>query len=273
MSKIFEYIGLLSLTCFSFFVTEKTSIVAKNMDEIMISIKRNYLEYENKPIDSIIKNKFITIGYCGRTVDVNKSYFEMKKKGTYDDNLYQYKYIYPNISLNNNYDKYIISGSKYKNNIYILIILNENNKYLLNDYKFINYNFIVNKTFYLNNINLINKLIINNNSILLEETDFKAYKKISKSYKKYSNHTIYCYNNSFNDEYLELCSLNKSGTIGKIDVYSENYLLHLKRNLKKGNFYNFTLNKELIKSIYSINSFLNQKGIEKSNVDDNLVEC
>lgn len=273
MSKFFEYIGLLALICFSFFITERTSIVAKNMDEIMINIKSNYLKYEREPIDSIVENNYITIGYCGKNVDINRSYFEMKKNGIYDDKLYQYNYVYPNNNLHNNYDKYIISGSRYKNYIYILVNLNENNKYLLNNYKFVNFNFIVNKSFYLSNINLINRLIDNNNSILIEETSFKDFKNIFKEYKKYTNFSIYCYNNNLNNDFLKLCSSNKSGTIGRIELYSENYLLHLKKNLKNGNFYNFTLNKELIKSIYSINSFLNQKGIEKSNVDDNLVEC
>lgn len=273
MSKIFEYIGLVSLMCFSFIITEKTSTAAKNMDEIMINIKDNYTKYENKPIDATLDDKYITIGNCGRYVDIDKSYLEMKKIGMYDDKLYQYKYIYPNISLKNNYNKYIIRGSKYKNYVYIFIHLNENNKYLLNEYQFINYNFIVNKTFYLENSSLINNLIKNNNSILIEKTNFKEYKTISKHYKKYTNHEIYCYNKNLDDNYLDICSSNKSGTIGKIDVYSKNYLYNLKTYFKKGNFYNFALNKELINNIKSIDNYLNQKGIEKSNIDQNLKEC
>ena len=39
MKKVFQMIGLISLTCFSFFVTEQTAIVVSDMDEIMIEIK------------------------------------------------------------------------------------------------------------------------------------------------------------------------------------------------------------------------------------------
>ena len=270
---MFEYIGLISLVCFSYIITEKTSTVAKNMDEIMINIKNNYIKYEEKSIDALINNNDIIIGNCGKYVDINKSYLEMKKKGIYDDKLYQYKYVYPNIRLNNNYDKYIVSGSRYKNYIYIFIHIDENNKYLLNNYDFNNYNFIVNNTFYFNNYSLINKLMNNNNSILIEETNFKDLKKISNHYKKNYNSTIYCYNRNNNDSFLELCSSNESRKIKNIDIYRNNYLYHLKVNLKKGNFYNFSLNKELINSIKIIDNYLNQRGIYKSNIDINLKEC
>ena len=273
MSKIFEYIGLISLVCFSFIVTEKTSTVAKNMDEIMINIKNNYTMYEEKPIDALINNNDIIIGNCGKYVDIDKSYLEMKKKGIYDDKLYQYKYVYPNMRLNNNYNKYIVGGSKNKNYIYIFIHINESNKFLLNNYEFANYNFIVNSNFYFNNYSLINKLINNNNSILIEETDFKDFKKISNHYKKNYNRTIYCYNKKNSDSFLELCSSNESGTIKNIVIYRNNYLYHLKVNLKNGNFYNFSLNKELINSVKIIENYLKQREIYKSNVDINLKEC
>ena len=52
--KVFKIIGLISLTCFSFFITEKTSLVVKNMDDIMISIRENSDNYKSKSIDAKI---------------------------------------------------------------------------------------------------------------------------------------------------------------------------------------------------------------------------
>ena len=49
MKKTFQIIGLISLTCFSFFVTEKTATVVNNMDEIMVEIKEK-TEFEVKDI-------------------------------------------------------------------------------------------------------------------------------------------------------------------------------------------------------------------------------
>ena len=53
MKKIFQIIGLISLTCFSFFVTEKTALVVSDMDEIMIEIKANYEDCNNGNVSSI----------------------------------------------------------------------------------------------------------------------------------------------------------------------------------------------------------------------------
>ena len=60
MKKIFEYIALISLLIFSFFLTDKTSTVIKNMDEIMIMIKDNKKRYETKEINALISDKYIT---------------------------------------------------------------------------------------------------------------------------------------------------------------------------------------------------------------------
>ena len=55
MKKVFQMIGLISLTCFSFFVTEQTAMVVNDMDEIMIEIKAKKDEYKTQAIDAIIE--------------------------------------------------------------------------------------------------------------------------------------------------------------------------------------------------------------------------
>ena len=73
MKKVFQMIGLISLTCFSFFVTEQTAIVVSDMDEIMIEIKNKKDDYKTNPIDAIINNNTIIPGVSKREVNVNKS--------------------------------------------------------------------------------------------------------------------------------------------------------------------------------------------------------
>ena len=72
MKKIFKIIGLISLTCFSFFITEKTSLVVKNMDDIMISIKANCDNFKTNSVDAIIKDNTIIPGISGKKVNINK---------------------------------------------------------------------------------------------------------------------------------------------------------------------------------------------------------
>ena len=59
LKKIFQIIGLISLTCFSFFMTEKTALVVSDMDEIMIEIKANYKNYHTDGVDAIVDGNTI----------------------------------------------------------------------------------------------------------------------------------------------------------------------------------------------------------------------
>ena len=61
MKKAFQIIGLISLTCFSFYITEKTVTVVNNMDEIMIEIKSKKDEYRKDYVDAIIKDNRVVI--------------------------------------------------------------------------------------------------------------------------------------------------------------------------------------------------------------------
>lgn len=273
MQKIFEYIGLITLMCFSFFITEKTSMIAKSVDDIMVDIKENYLYYETSAKDAkIIDNKIIP-GSCGRKVNINKSYNEMKKIGMYDDKLYEYEKVLPSMALSNNYDKLIISGNSEQQYVYIFMELKESNKNLLELYQFNNYNFIVNSQFYNSNEKIIDNLLKNDNSIIINETDYKNYKKILKHYLSKTDNHIYCYNSNGNTEFFETCATNKSSSLAKIDMINGNYLLNVKTNLKRGMFLNINLTEDLIKNLPLIESYITSKGMVNSSIDITLKEC
>ena len=273
MQKYFEYIGIISLICFSLFITERTTMIAKDMDNIMIQIKNNYKNYELISKDATIDNDTIKTGICSKKVNINKSYNEMKKVGLYDEYLYQYEYKLPKVNISNNYDKYVIGGNEFKNYVYLFINLNNRNKNLLNNYLFINYNFIVTEYFYINNYDLIKQLISNGNSILIMSSSFEKYKEVSKHYYEKYNKKIFCFSFNKNKKILDMCSGNNSNTI-LIDsnIYLYN-LLDIKPLISRGNFINISLNDNLINNIELLEKYISQKGISKGNVDDNLREC
>ena len=272
MRKIFEYIGLLSLMCFSFFITEKTSTIAKNTDEIMITIKEEHHNYETEAINAIVNNDTIIPGVCAKKVDVDNSYNKMINIGMYDDTYYTYTYEHPSISLINNYDKYVTSGNKMFNNSYIFISLDESIKDLLNEYEFKNYNFIVTSTFYKDNSKLIN-MLLKDNSILISNSNYKDYKQINKSYLSKMHNNIACYNGLMDEEYINNCSSNKSISIKPIETINDNYLLNIKKNLSNGVFLKLELNKELINSIKIIEDYIKEKGVINIRIDNGLYEC
>ena len=80
MKKFFQVLGLISLTIFSFFATEKTAVVVNNMDEIMVQIKQNKDKYRKKALGATIKDNTIIPGINGRIVNTKKSYKNIEEE-------------------------------------------------------------------------------------------------------------------------------------------------------------------------------------------------
>ena len=222
MKKLFELIGLLTLACFSFFITEKTTTVFESVDNIMLQIKENNYKYNTDSIDAIIENDTIIPGVYGKIVDIKKSYKKMKKFGMYNDKLYVYKYIKPNTSISDNMNKYIISGNKEKRNISLIFKVNNDIDDIINilDENNIKATFFVDNIWFEDNNNLVIKLIndghiIGNLSHNLEYSDssFGWMDTIIKSLS--SQKQGYCYYTE-NKKNIEYCSNNKNYTVKPI---------------------------------------------------------
>ena len=123
--KIIKIIGLFCLFTISFLYTEKVINISIEQDEIMIKIKE--LNNTNiKPTNAIINNNTIIPGNIGKYIDNEASYKAMKKIGYFEPSLLIYKNIYPEISIYNNYNKYIIKGNTKNKSISLIYILNNN---------------------------------------------------------------------------------------------------------------------------------------------------
>lgn len=160
--KIVKIIGLFCLFCLSFFYTEKVINISINQDEIMLHIKdiakKNYIN----PINAIIKDDTIIPGSTGKYIDTEVSYKAMKKIGYYEPSLLVYKEIYPEISIYNSYNKYIIRGNTNKKNISLIYILNNlntlDNITTICKKHNIPITFFVDSSFLNNNINIIDEI-------------------------------------------------------------------------------------------------------------------
>ncbi len=240
MSKIFKMIGLFSLVVFTFFYTNKTVSVIKEQDEIMIKIKQYQNKYNSGVIESIINNDTIIPGIKGNKVNINKSYENMKKIGIYNSNYYIFDTIYPKEKLNNNKDKYIISGNKKINNVSLIFIVNEItsiNKILqILDKENVKSDFFITDNFINNNSYITNYLINNNHSINYygdySSSDFIINNTIIKS--KFNQKNSYCYLEIKNSNYLNNCFLNKNYTIIPNIIIKNNMLNKVKKEIKNG---------------------------------------
>ena len=246
--KTFKYIGIIFLICITFFYTEKVINVTTNKDEIMIKIKEYETNSNTSAQNAIIDNDTIIPGTNGKYIDTELSYKNMKKIGYFEPSLLIYKEIYPEISIYNNYHKYIIKGNTKNKSISLLYILNntntlENILQITKKYN-VKINFFIDSNFLNNNINLIDKikyheiynygangkytkdnLIINNNIIN----------------NKSNNKSIFCLFINRNETSLNNCANNKMlSLIGSTTNWNQ-----IKLNLSNGNFYLIDNTKEL----------------------------
>ncbi len=127
MRRIFELVGGFALILFSFYFTDKVSMLVLNKSSLMQEIKAVSSIYEEAPIDAIIdtNENTITPGKYGRVVNAEESYLQMHDFGSFNENYLVYDYIKPNTSIEDNLDKFITSGNKYSRVVAFIVMDNE----------------------------------------------------------------------------------------------------------------------------------------------------
>jgi len=270
MKKFFESLGLITLVCFSFFYTEKTTSVVKELDDIMIKIKEVAPNYTKKVEEAIITEDTIVPGISGKEVDINTSYQNMRKIGTFNEKYLEYNYVEPKELLKNNLNKYIVGGNSNKKQVSLLFLVEERSKIddilkILNNNE-VKANFFVDGNWFENNndtvIGLIeDKHIVGNLSYNRDYTNssFIWMDTIIKKIGKQKN--SYCYKTD-NKKDLENCALQKDYTISPT-IEIDNYpLINLKNNLKGGNIISFKINNILIKELDLIIKHIKAKDLK-----------
>ena len=80
---------------------------------------------DTESINAIINDDELVTGISGCSVDINKSYENMKKLNNYSDKMLRYKDLIPKITSINYYDKYITGGNNLNRNISIVVYLED----------------------------------------------------------------------------------------------------------------------------------------------------
>ncbi len=246
--KLIKIIGLLCLFCLTFFYTEKVINVTMNQDEIMIKIKELSNSTNYHPTNASIINNTIIPGNVGKYIDEEASYKAMKKIGYFEPSLAIYKDIYPEISIYNNYHKYIIKGNTQNKNISLIYILNNNTidniLKIANKYQ-IKINIFIDSTYLNDNISIIDNIknheIYNygNNGFYSKDNLIISNNIINH---KANNKAIFCLFLEENAQSIENCASNKmfSVIVNKNDSYN-----NLKSALYNGRIYLITNTQEL----------------------------
>ena len=258
--KYIRIIGILLLSGFSFFYTEKVTKIIREKDPIMIQLNKEKNNNYISAIKPIINNDEYIAGINGCEVDIKKSYNKMKTVREYKKELLVMKEVEPKENLKN---KYIVSGNKINKNISIIFILDNNTDEKLLDYlerKKIKSNFFVDLNYLENNTTVINFLSNNNN--IYYYGDNKYYKD---EYMIYANNLIemnsknksnYCLLEKSNEETLKTCTDYNMKTI-KTSIITDDIFNNIKNNLSNGSILALKTN-DIQKLSVSINYILSK---------------
>ncbi len=281
LKKTFEIIGLISLICFSFFYTEQISTVIKENDDILNEIELIANQYKVEPIDALIKDNDIIPGLNGVEIDIKKSYRKMKKINSFNSNLLVYKEVLPEISINEKYDKYIVSGNKLKKQVSLLFLVEENSEIekiitILKKYG-ISAVFYTDGNWFENNnekiIDLIKKGHLIGNlgyNYNYNTTGISWMNTVVTKIGKQNN--TYCFTKENNQEVLDICKNNKSYTIKPNIIVENNPLIEIKNNLTNGGIIALKINKQTIEELPLIIEYINSKDLEMVNLETLLDE-
>lgn len=211
--KLIQVTLVLLLVLFSFYYTNKTVEIIREADPLMKQIKQESEKHTTTAKNAKIEGNKIIPGLNGEQVDYEESYKRMKQYGSYNESLTVFKETSPTISIEDTYDKFIISGNEEKKEIALVFPI-----YNSTDPKKIIQ--ILNQedtkaTFFMDGLWLENNLALvkNMNKHELEILNYNnRYEEIYfSSALQYLNNVTgnkgqYCYADYDNKEVIELCS-------------------------------------------------------------------
>jgi len=267
LKKITTALGTFSLICFSFYYTDNAIDLIRKNDPIMKEIINYSDNYGNTSVASTLINNNIIPGIKGKVVDIDKSYINMKRLGKFDKSLIVFEEVLPINSITDNFNNYIISGNKNKNNVSFIFII-EDYSYIeeiltILNKKNIKASFFVSKEIIDSSLDLIKLILVNNHNIELLDKEYntstiKKYNSIINTIS--SNKISYCYTNIKNNQILNDCSSEKLYTIIP-SIETQNYPYNeVKNNLENGSIISFTNNKNTVRELSSIIKYIMQKG-------------
>lgn len=271
MKNILSKLGLATMICLSFILSHKTVSVISEMDEIMINIKDISDKYYEEPKDAIIEDNTIIPGLNGKKINIKKSYEEMKKIGKINEKYLIFDEETPKISINNNKDKIIVSGNKYKNNISLIIKIEEkeNIKEILDilDKKNIKITFFANYKWLNTNKETITEIIKKGHNIgisgQISNTDLIW---INNIIRNNGQEKKYCY---YEYETYNECINQKNLVIKPILV---NSVTDIKKDIKNGALIELEKNCKTQEKISIIIDYIKSRGLNINSLTETLSE-
>lgn len=267
MKRIFNRVLIILLSIFSFYYTNQVVSFLQENDPIMKEIKSTEKKYIIEPENAITTDNTIISGKKGKVIDYDKSYQKMKKYGTYNESLTVLKDTIPVISINNNYDKYLIGGNKYHKKVSLVFVVKEKDPQtiisILKQNK-IKATFFIDGIFIENNINLL-KNEEQDFELLSYQNDYnESFFKTSLSYLESitNNKAKFCYTEIDNNKLLNLCEKLKLHTIKPSLIIKKDSYKEVKENIDNGIIISLDINSLIEKELKETITYIKQKGYQ-----------
>lgn len=267
IKKIIQVILAVFLICFSFYYTEKSVDLVKYTDPIMKEIKASAKEYQVEVNNALVNEDEVLPGYNGLEIDCESSYQTMKRIGSYNKDNLVLKEVQPTISVNNNYDKYIVKGNYLKDAVGIVFVLNDTldiDKIVeILDKKLVTATFITTNKYLEDHPKVIYELAKEDYEIQLHITNDDELVLARNTLKNIVNYSgDYCYLEQKDKKVLDICKEAKMHSV--LPTFSVSNFKDLKDNLESGAI--IKINDNEIKELSTIINYIKQRGYTLENL-------
>lgn len=279
LKKLLQPLLIILLLLFSFYYTNKSIEVIRETDPIMKQIKTTKKKYTTKSENARIIGDKIIPGKMGKEIDYEKSYTRMKQYGSYNEVLTSLKEVAPTVSIDDYYDKFIVSGNKEKRSIAFVfkidskttpqnitnILLEKNIPATL----FIDGLYIENNSEYIKSLSSF--------EIELLSYDNKYEEMYFSSALNYMNsltgkNSKYCYADYDNKEVIELCSKLKLHTIIPTIKVGNHPYSEIKEKLTNSAIISIPINQTSEIELPTVITYLKSKGYTFLTLEELLSE-
>ncbi len=278
MKRVYPVILSCLLIAFSFYYTNKVAGIVRGKDPIMQSIKEEKANYEKKAINANVSGDNIIPGKNGKKVNIEASFQKMSQYGKYNDSLYVFDEVEPEVSINTYFDKYVESGREDSKDVALVFdILRFDN---MDDVLSLLESNNVTATFF------VDGLFMENNRSLLENVSKKGYEiellsyngGYDKIYFESSLHVLnditkdrpkYCVAHYDKKEVLDICnSLSLHTVIPSVDTFNNSFGV-VKNKLRGGSIIGLSNSRVNLNTIIN---YIKQKGYNLVRLDTLLQE-
>jgi len=271
IKKYTSYLGVLVLACFSFYYTDRAVDIVKRNDPIMQTILKEKDNYYIDPVSAIINGDEITVGINGKQVNIEESYQNMKKIDEYNESMLVFDEVMPDISLFNDYDKYVVGGNSLKNQV--SLVFKVKNSYYVDKLNNILLDKNILATFFMDgsvvedNMDTVLELVSNGYQIENLGYDgeyvIENFAWTNNMISSLTNEdTKFCYTDYKNTEIIDLCSNHKMYTVKPTISINSYPFTTVKNKLESGSIISFNLNEQTLKELPTIISYIKQKGYD-----------